>query len=443
MSKRPGGELASRPLHFIWIADCSSSMAANGKIQALNNAIREAIPHLQEVANDNPDANVLVRAIKFSSGAQWHISQPTPISEFKWTDLTAHGKRDMGMALLIVAEQLKIPPMTERGLPPVLILVTDGQPTDDISRGLQTIMNQPWGKKAVKLAVAIGDDADYDVLQKFIDHSEIKPLQANNPEALTRYVKWQSTDVLKSVSKPVSTFKGEFKMSKRPGGELASRPLHFIWIADCSASMTANGKIQALNNAIREAIPHMQEVANDNPNANVLVRAIKFSSGAQWHISQPTPVAEFKWTDLTADGVTDMGKAFSMVAEQLKMPPMTERGLPPVLILISDGQPTDDISKGLQAIMDQQWGKKAVRLAIAIGDDAEHDVLQKFIGHSEIKPLQANNPEALTRYVKWASTAVLKSASSPAVQSNNSSSSPIPIPVPDDTGSPATQKDIW
>ncbi|MEZ4834079.1 MAG: hypothetical protein R2873_19210 [Caldilineaceae bacterium] len=47
-------------------------------------------------------------------------------------------------------------------------------------------------------------------------------------------------------------------MSKLPGGALASRPLHFIWIADCSGSMGHGGKIQALNNAIREVIPHMQ-----------------------------------------------------------------------------------------------------------------------------------------------------------------------------------------
>jgi len=26
MSMRPGGELATRPLHFIWMADCSGSM---------------------------------------------------------------------------------------------------------------------------------------------------------------------------------------------------------------------------------------------------------------------------------------------------------------------------------------------------------------------------------------------------------------------------------
>ena len=219
-------------------------------------------------------------------------------------------------------------------------------------------------------------------------------------------------------------------MSKRPGGELATRPLHFIWIADGSGSMAADGKIQALNNAIREAIPHMQKVADDNPNAQVLVRAIRFSDGAQWHISQPTPVADFKWEDLSADGETHMGKALSMVAEQLKIPPMTDRALPPVLVLISDGQPTDDYQSGLKALMDQPWGKKAVRIAISIGADADQEVLQKFIGNPEIKPLQANNPEALVRYIKWVSTAVLKAASSPASQTKDSSSPVVNVPVP-------------
>jgi uncharacterized protein YegL len=242
---------------------------------------------------------------------------------------------------------------------------------------------------------------------------------------------------------------GGNEMNKRPGGELSTRPLHFIWIADCSGSMKEDGKIQALNMAIREAIPHMQKVADENPNAEVLVRAIKFSSGAQWHISQPTKVEDFKWEDLKAGGVTDMGKAFSMIAEQLKIPPMTERALPPVLVLISDGQPTDSYERGLQELMDQPWGTKAVRIAIAIGADADYDVLQKFIGHVEIKPLQANNPESLVNYIKWVSTAVLKSASSPASQSAAAvpgSNVPVP-PVPtvaavDDDG-PVTAEDVW
>jgi uncharacterized protein YegL len=235
-------------------------------------------------------------------------------------------------------------------------------------------------------------------------------------------------------------------MKKRPGGELATRPLHFIWVADSSGSMATDGKIQALNTAIREAIPHMQKVADENPNAQVLVRAIQFASGAQWHISQPTPVDDFKWADLSAQGETDMGKALSMVADQLKIPPMTDRALPPVLVLVSDGQPTDDFNKGLRELMEQPWGKKAVRIAIAIGTDADHDVLQKFIGHSELKPLQANNPEALVKYIKWVSTAVLKSASAPASQAadaNVPSAVNVPVPTPTADDEPTSAADVW
>lgn len=200
---------------------------------------------------------------------------------------------------------------------------------------------------------------------------------------------------------------------RMPGGSISARPLHFIWIADCSGSMSVDGKIEALNNAIREAVPHMRKVADENPNAELLVRVVTFSDGARWHVSQPTPVDEFRWVDLTADGGTDMGRAFIMVAEQLEMPPMSERALPPVLVLLTDGHPTDDVKDGLQRLHSLPWGKKAVKLAIAIGEDADPQILQAFINDPERKPLEANNPEMLTRCIKWASTAVLKAVSNP------------------------------
>lgn len=231
-------------------------------------------------------------------------------------------------------------------------------------------------------------------------------------------------------------------MSKLPGGALASRPLHFIWIADCSGSMGHGGKIQALNNAIREVIPHMQRIASENPNAQVMVRAVRFSNGAQWHIAQATAVANFRWDDLAADGVTDMGKALQLVAEQLNPDVMPRRALPPVLVLISDGKPTDDFSGGLRALMDSPWGKKAVRVAIAIGDDADKDTLQRFIGHPELEPLRANNAEALVKHIKWVSTAVLQSASSPASQAVGlTAQSNVPLPPPPDDISDAD--DVW
>ena len=104
-------------------------------------------------------------------------------------------------------------------------------------------------------------------------------------------------------------------MSKlRPGGELASRPLHFIWILDCSGSMSVEGKIQQLNVAIHDALPEMRAVAAENPNAKVLIRVLTFSNGARWHVATPTPLEDFKWTDIEADGVTDLGQGLTMVA---------------------------------------------------------------------------------------------------------------------------------
>lgn len=66
---------------------------------------------------------------------------------------------------------------------------------------------------------------------------------------------------------------------KRPGGELASRPLHFFWIVDCSGSMYGE-KIGAVNHAIQSVIPEMVDAASNNPNAQLLVRTLQFSSGA-------------------------------------------------------------------------------------------------------------------------------------------------------------------
>lgn len=230
-------------------------------------------------------------------------------------------------------------------------------------------------------------------------------------------------------------------MPKLPGGPLATRPLHFIFIADCSGSM-AGGKIQSLNHAIREAIPHMREVAAGNPNAEVLVRAIQFSAGALWHCSQPTNVEKFEWTDLSAGGMTDMGRALFLVADALKTPPMPERALPPVLVLVSDGAPTDDFDSGLRALMNEPWGKKAVRLAIAIGEDANKPVLQKFIGHAELEPLQANNPEQLVKYIRWASTAVLQAASAPASQTHAAPAG-VNVPLPALPPTSVGTNDVW
>ena len=225
-------------------------------------------------------------------------------------------------------------------------------------------------------------------------------------------------------------------MSERPGSTLAARPLHFFVLADCSGSMASDGKMQALNNAIREMLPHLVDVASQNPHARMLVRAIAFSTGARWHIEQPTPVEELRWDDLVPEGYTDLGAALDLLAPQLRVPPMEERALPPAVLLISDGMPTDDHKLALGRFLDEPMGRHAVRMAVGIGRDADIEVLDRFMGGSEVGPLTANNPEQLVQMIRWASTHASRIASNLAQPTRGFG----PIPA-DEVSSPSEL--IW
>ncbi|MBP2585470.1 uncharacterized protein YegL [Streptomyces sp. PvR006] len=230
-------------------------------------------------------------------------------------------------------------------------------------------------------------------------------------------------------------------MTEIPGGPMANRPVHFIWLLDCSYSMLGE-KIGQLNYAIREAIPEMRSVAHDNPAAQLLLRTITFSTTARWHHKDPVPVDDFTWQDVQPDGTTNLGEALQLVAGELRTPPMPERALKPVIALVSDGVPTDDWRAGLKAIEATPWGRKAVRVAIAIGSDADRSVLQEFLANPELRPLDANSPKQLAAAIRWASTAAVKAASQPVAGSTDPTvkAAPYAPPVLSDDDD---EDDVW
>jgi uncharacterized protein YegL len=136
----------------------------------------------------------------------------------------------------------------------------------------------------------------------------------------------------------------------------------------------------------------------------------------RWTIPEAVPVDELEWVDLGASGYTDMGAALAAVAEELRVPPMEPRALPPVLVLVSDGRPTDDFDAGLAALDAQPWGRKAVRIAIAIGGDADVAALARFMDNRELRPLHAGNAAQLAALIRWVSTAATRAATAPATE---------------------------
>lgn len=226
---------------------------------------------------------------------------------------------------------------------------------------------------------------------------------------------------------------------------IAKRPMHFIWIVDCSSSMGSNGKIESLNHAIRDALPEMKRLAEDNPFVEILVRVVRFSTGARWHVAEPIDVADFQWSNIEVDGgITDMGAALSMIAPELSVERMGTRGYPPVLVLISDGQPTDDHRSGIRAVMQTPWGRRACRIAIAIGRDAVVEPLEEFMGNlaTEFPVLRAENPDQLVAMIRFVTVAVSRANSRPTSQAEHTGSSNIQLPQPPDE-SDAPVADVW
>lgn len=193
---------------------------------------------------------------------------------------------------------------------------------------------------------------------------------------------------------------------------LARRQLHVILALDCSGSMHGD-RIASLNYALRTTLPELRKVAEENPEIDVRLRVLRFSTEAEWHVAEPIPVAQARWDDLQAGGETSMGAAFRKIGQALSKEAMPGRQLPPVIVLASDGYPSDDFEAGLSEMFAADHAGAAIRLAIAIGGEADMEVLERFIRHPALKPLRANNASDLVRHIKWATTAPVKTASSP------------------------------
>ena len=69
-------EIGARPLTPIFfLVDTSGSMI-NDPIEAVNAAMRQAIPEIKNFAQENADSSILVNVLEFSTGVKWMSEKP-------------------------------------------------------------------------------------------------------------------------------------------------------------------------------------------------------------------------------------------------------------------------------------------------------------------------------------------------------------------------------
>ncbi|KDN86844.1 vWA domain-containing protein [Kitasatospora cheerisanensis] len=184
----------------------------------------------------------------------------------------------------------------------------------------------------------------------------------------------------------------------------------------------------------------MRSVADDNPSADLLVRVLTFSSTARWLQPTPTPINDFRWQPVQTDGATNLGEALKLVARSWRCRDAAA-GVEAVLALVwtaADGRLAGGPARGGR----HPVGARAVRVAIAIGKDADRAQLKEFLGNPELEPLDADSPKKLAAAIRWASTVALKAASTPLAQADSAEGgygpyAPPPVAADDD------DDDVW
>lgn len=180
---------------------------------------------------------------------------------------------------------------------------------------------------------------------------------------------------------------------------IVKRQMVLFFVIDTSGSMQGS-KIGAVNTAIREVLPELKDAGGSD--IDLKVACLTFSSGCQW--MYPTPIASesFQWNQVEADGVTDLGEACRELSEKLSKNEFLKApsgSVAPAIFLMSDGEPTDDFESGLAQLKQNNWFKYAIKVAVAIGDDANKDVLAKFTGNIE-SVVTVHTPEALKKWIR-------------------------------------------
>lgn len=183
---------APRPLPVLLLLDVSGSMAESGKLAALNTAVREM---LHTFAQEQTGGAAIHVAVLIFGGREARVHVPLkPAHEVKFEALEAKGHTPIGSVLTLTTQILenreRIPGRAYR---PTVVLVSDGVPTDDWEAPMEELLSSPRASKAVRLALAVGEDADMEVLTRFAGEDHVR--HAAEARQLRRFFKFVTMSV--------------------------------------------------------------------------------------------------------------------------------------------------------------------------------------------------------------------------------------------------------
>ncbi|GAA2395477.1 hypothetical protein Cme02nite_55730 [Catellatospora methionotrophica] len=196
------------------------------------------------------------------------------------------------------------------------------------------------------------------------------------------------------------------------------RQLPVLILADVSGSMFHESKIETLNRSVGEMIRSFKSFGEAT--YEITVGVITFGGLTGLHVPL-TPARELAWQDMSASGVTPLDKALLLAHDVLEdRSQVPSRSARPVLVLLSDGQPTD--SQGhpsdnwrepLDRLLQAPRAGKAARYAVAVGREVDAEamaVLERFAGDGNEGVFQATEVHRIVEFFEWLTMSVSQQA---------------------------------
>lgn len=152
--------------------------------------------------------------------------------------------------------------------------------------------------------------------------------------------------------------------------------MKFYILLDISGSM-AGAKIGALNDAMSNLLAELKQISCSS-NQLIDIAVLSFGKEVKWMHNHPIKVQDFKWCQLSAGGMTPLGKA--CIELNIALTSNHQKHDKKIyIILLSDGCPTDDYDEGVDTLLANPRFINANKYAIAIGDNADIPTLLRFV----------------------------------------------------------------
>ena len=180
------------------------------------------------------------------------------------------------------------------------------------------------------------------------------------------------------------------------------RRLPVYLLLDCSGSMYGE-PIEAVKNGVQVLVSTLRQ----DPYAleTAYLSIITFDSSAQ-QVVPLTELSAFQQPNIQASGCTALGEALSLLAQkadqEVTKTTMEKKGdWKPLVFIMTDGEPTDDLNKGLAEFKKRKWG---MVVACAAGAGANTDTLKKIT--ECVVSLDTADSATIKAFFKWVSASV-------------------------------------